>query len=94
MLTAIVVLALVRIFFIFKFAGFGLLWDHMDHMPLFLLNALRFDAQVGAYVAVPIVLCALLAQFWPATMWRGVRAFMAVYVPIVATLLGLSLIHI
>lgn len=89
MLTAIVVLALVRIFFIFKFAGFGLLWDHMDHMPLFLLNALRFDAQVGAYVAVPIVLCALLAQFWPATMWRGVRAFMAVYVPIVATLLGL-----
>lgn len=88
-LLVIVVLAAVRAVFAFKFAGIGLFSANADAIPLFLLNALRFDAQVGAYVALPVLVSALLVAVSPRRFFRGAMKFNRGWLSFAVTVVGL-----
>ncbi len=85
----ILVLALVRLFFIYRFASFSLFAAHANCLPLFFLNALRFDAQIAAYAVLPLLLVAILTLISPSRFAHFNSRFSHFYVPIIACLIGL-----
>lgn len=89
MALVIAVLAIVRIVFAFKFATPDVFADNSGAIPLFLLNALRFDAQVGAYVAMPVLLVAIIVAVPPTTFFRGGMRFVGGWLAFAVTVVGL-----
>lgn len=81
--------ALVRIVFIIKFASLDVFADNAGCIPLFLLNALRFDAQIAAYAALPVLVAALIVCASPLKLASGAKRFSLVYSSVVTTVAGL-----
>ena len=81
--------ALVRVVFIAKFASLDVFADNADCIPLFLLNALRFDAQIAAYAAIPVLVAAVAVCVSPLRFSHGAERFCHVYVSVVTSLAGL-----
>ncbi len=88
MLVVIMAEALVRVVFIVKFAQWEAFADNVSSWPLFLLNALRFDAQTAAYASLPVVVAAIVVCFRPSAYERIARVG-RVWTAVAATLLGL-----
>lgn len=89
MALVIVVLAAVRALFILKFASPGLFSANSGAVPLFLLNALRFDAQVGAYVALPVLVAAIVVAVSPSRFFTGAMRFNRGWLSFAVTVLGI-----
>ncbi len=88
--------ALVRIVFVCKFASPDVFADNAGCIPLFLLNALRFDAQIAAYAALPVLVAAIAVCAAPLRLSPGAERFCHVYISVitsVAGLLGLCDVH-
>ena len=85
MIVAIAVEAVVRCVFIANYVPLSLFSDNMGHIPLLMLNALRFDAQIEAYAVLPLLLCALVNLFCK----FGTEGFFRWYSPIVLTLIAI-----
>lgn len=89
MLLVIAVLAVVRLVFAFKFASVELFASNTGAVPLFLLNAFRFDAQVAAYAALPVLLAAIIVAAPPASLFRGAMRFIGWWLAFAVTVVGL-----
>ena len=89
MVLTVATLAAVRCFFIAKFASLDAFISNISSVPLFLLNALRFDAQVGAYGALPLLLFAIAVCIWPSRLASARDSFASVYTPVAQTIIGL-----
>lgn len=89
MLVVVATLGIVRLLFICKFASFDLFADNLGAVPLFLLNALRFDAQIGTYASLPLLVGAIVVCIAPAKTHAHVARFSRVYIAVAATIVGL-----
>ena len=58
-----------RIAFTFKFADVNLFSDNVQHIPLAIANAIRFDAQTAAYAILPIFIIAIVATVINSGKW-------------------------
>lgn len=88
MLVCIMAEAIVRIVFIIKFAQWEAFADNVSSLPLFLLNALRYDAQAAAYASLPVVVAAVVVCVRQ-SMYGSEARFGRAWTSIAATLLGL-----
>lgn len=89
MALVIAVLAVVRVVFACKFATAEVFASNSGAIPLFLLNALRFDAQVAAYVAMPVLLVAIIVAVPPTTFFRSGMRFVGGWLAFAVTVVGL-----
>lgn len=89
MLTALLVLGSVRLLFIAKFCPLDVFVAHSNALPLFALNTLRYDAHIGAYAALPILLFALAAAATRGKLDRPFLATLKVYTVVEAAVLAL-----
>ncbi len=88
--------AFARIVFVVKFASLDVFADNAGSIPLFLLNAFRYDAQIGAYAALPVLIAAIFVCVSPSRFAAGAERFGRVYTAViaaVAALLGLCDVH-
>ncbi len=88
--------AFARTVFIAKFASPEVFADNAGCVPLFLLNAMRYDAQIGAYAALPVLVAAIFVCVSPLRFAAGAERFSRVYTVVIATvaaLLGLCDVH-
>lgn len=86
------VLGVARVVFAACFVSPSLFVEHSADIPLLLANALRFDLQVAAYCALPLVVCALVTTCAPALAERVSRIgrIIAVVLAVLLSLLSLS----
>lgn len=85
----VAVLAVVRLGFIFKFASCGLFAENAGSIPLFLFNALRYDAQVAAYASIPLLAAALVVAVRPAAAFRPAMRFSRIWLAVATVIVGL-----
>lgn len=91
-----VVFGVVRMLLMSRILEWGIICDNIDSLPLMLYNALRYDLQVGAYVAIPLFVLALVRLFVGGKFDLFCSIFAKIYVPIIIVLimlLGVSDVH-
>ena len=90
LILGLVLFALLRIAFIIRFGELGTLLNSPKSLPLLIYNAFRFDAQVIAYLMIPIVIWFLANVFTPKEKFiKASLTFFQYYFPSVFTLIAI-----
>ncbi len=87
MLVAVFVQFVVRVAFMLTFLPADDLLDNANRLCLFALNALRFDAQIAAYAALPIALLVIMQLFFGQRFFAFATLYARFWAAFVSTLL-------
>ncbi len=85
----VVVLGIVRAVFALRFLDLGTLAENADRTGLLIVNALRFDLQVGCYIVLPLLLMWLVVCAVGSGLYQAYQGFARTYIPIVHTIVAL-----
>lgn len=83
---SIIATIIVRLVFIFNFINFDVFANNVEHVPLLLLNAFRFDLQIATYCVLPLFLLALIQIFCGSRFSQFREKYSKWFSPIIITI--------